>query len=1049
MNKHTIICLIITCLIGYVVDSYAAVTVSVNPVDSKVLPGSVRSVYSNVQGDANVAVTWSTSGGTLESHTGYTIWTAPNTPGSYTVTATSVVDGSKTAVSTFTVISSAVVKISNIPFQATIYKGQPIIIQSILWGSTDTTVTWSNSGGTLKGTGREVIFTADTAGTYTITSTSNANIAKTATTTIVVTNNSWPEVATANRTLPIDCTATGNGTIYNVTSEATMDAVPWSTLGPGDTVRIAPGTYHKQIIISTSGTESQPIRICGIRDGSGNLPEINGTNATAKANSNFGGYSLQPFGGIVIYDPNYAYFGGAVYPKNIIIEGLKIAGFNSSNNFYDIGTNILTAYNDGVAPIRVQHGMNITIRGNELTDNNNALFMMSGGIESKLTRNLLVEGNYIYNNGKYHDYLEHQSYLQAFGLVVQGNYYGSIRTGMYGGQLKTRSVQQFIRYNYFEPALRIFDLVEVEDAEPLTFPWVGITSGDEGNVTQADVVANYEAYQNKYVYGNIINNVGQLTAAAIIHGSADNDPNMQSGGTLYFYNNTVNMSLLSNETSNYRNFIVDFGPYTTVTNANSSFASALLTNNAVYIASSNASYFFWNRNQADRVNLNKNWVSSIWGNGNLSGGDGTGISNDVSNLAAGWQGGQLATQVNGISNLVTGSIIPFDASSYVPLPGSPLINVSAQLTGLATALPPLMQYSPITYLMSIRDDIADIGAVGVDKIPPVVTVSSPINSVSSGLSGSVVDSSGVASLTLQLAGAPIVANITGNSWSATVPGLVAGNNSLTFVATDNVGNALTTTKTVVVDLTPPSITTFSVPATSSSLTISGISFSASDAVSVTGYLINESDTPPVASAINLPTAPTSYTASSPGTKTLYAWARDAAGNVSAIYTARTCVINLDSIAPSVSSFTVPASSNKLIITGINLVASDNIGVTGYLINESATPPTASAVTLIPAPTSYTVASAGSKTLYAWARDAAGNVAGAPPQTVTVTLAKGDLNGNGSIDLPDILQVLLHVELGETLTSQEKSLADIAPIGTPNSIVDINDVITMLRYSISQ
>jgi hypothetical protein len=42
---------------------FAAVTVSVTPSTSSVLPGSIRSVYSNVQGDANTAVTWSASGG--------------------------------------------------------------------------------------------------------------------------------------------------------------------------------------------------------------------------------------------------------------------------------------------------------------------------------------------------------------------------------------------------------------------------------------------------------------------------------------------------------------------------------------------------------------------------------------------------------------------------------------------------------------------------------------------------------------------------------------------------------------------------------------------------------------------------------------------------------------------------------------------------------------------------------------------------------------------------------------------------------------------------
>lgn len=167
---------------------YAAITVSLTPASSTVLPGSIRSVYSNVQGDANTLVTWSASGGSLVNSSGYTTWAAPAAHGNYTVTATSVADSNQSAVSTFTVIPSSAIKTSNIPSQATIFKNQPLIIQSVLWGSTTTAVTWSSSGGTLKGTGREVLFSATTAGTYTVTATSVADTTKSATTTVVVTN---------------------------------------------------------------------------------------------------------------------------------------------------------------------------------------------------------------------------------------------------------------------------------------------------------------------------------------------------------------------------------------------------------------------------------------------------------------------------------------------------------------------------------------------------------------------------------------------------------------------------------------------------------------------------------------------------------------------------------------------------------------------------------------------------------------------------------------------------------------------------------------------
>jgi len=84
------------------------------------------------------------------------------------------------------------------------------------------------------------------------------------------------------------------------------------------------------------------------------------------------------------------------------------------------------------------------------------------------------------------------------------------------------------------------------------------------------------------------------------------------------------------------------------------------------------------------------------------------------------------------------------------------------------------------------------------------------------------------------------------------------------------------------DTTLPTVTNFAIPATATSLTISVTTFTASDNVLVTGYLVNESATKPLASAAGWSaTAPTSFTFSTAGSKTLFAWAKDAAGNVSA------------------------------------------------------------------------------------------------------------------------------------------------------------------------
>lgn len=98
----------------------------------------------------------------------------------------------------------------------------------------------------------------------------------------------------------------------------------------------------------------------------------------------------------------------------------------------------------------------------------------------------------------------------------------------------------------------------------------------------------------------------------------------------------------------------------------------------------------------------------------------------------------------------------------------------------------------------------------------------------------------------------------------------------------------------------------------------------------------------------------------------------------------------DTTAPVVSFSVTPTTQTSTTITGISFSATDNVGVTGYQITESATKPSANGGNWqSQAPTSYTIQSSviaggATKTLCAWAKDAAGNVGGASA-TVTVNL----------------------------------------------------------------
>lgn len=93
----------------------------------------------------------------------------------------------------------------------------------------------------------------------------------------------------------------------------------------------------------------------------------------------------------------------------------------------------------------------------------------------------------------------------------------------------------------------------------------------------------------------------------------------------------------------------------------------------------------------------------------------------------------------------------------------------------------------------------------------------------------------------------------------------------------------------------------------------------------------------------------------------------------------------DTTAPTVTAFTIPGSSTSLTVPISTFTATDNVGVTRYLVNESAATPSGSAGWSTTPPTAYTFATAGNKTLYAWAGDAAGNISTAKSAQVTITL----------------------------------------------------------------
>ena len=104
---------------------------------------------------------------------------------------------------------------------------------------------------------------------------------------------------------------------------------------------------------------------------------------------------------------------------------------------------------------------------------------------------------------------------------------------------------------------------------------------------------------------------------------------------------------------------------------------------------------------------------------------------------------------------------------------------------------------------------------------------------------------------------------------------------------------------------------------------------------MTGYLVNEAATKPLASATGWgASVPTGYTFTTSGSKILYAWARDAAGNVSNTTVSQSVTITTgggnDVESPEVMEFTLPLTSTSLTVPILAFRAIDNVDATAYL-----------------------------------------------------------------------------------------------------------------------
>ena len=198
---------------------------------------------------------------------------------------------------------------------------------------------------------------------------------------------------------------------------------------------------------------------------------------------------------------------------------------------------------------------------------------------------------------------------------------------------------------------------------------------------------------------------------------------------------------------------------------------------------------------------------------------------------------------------------------------------------------------------------------------------------------------------------------------------------------DGVGKiSAQSSSSIIYDVTAPSSTSVSINSGSSTTSSTGVTLtlSATDSVGVTGYYASESSSTPSldASGWKNVTSSTAYSgnasfslSSGDGDKTVYAWFRDVAGNISTSSSDNIKKTEMDTSAPS-GSITKSC--------GLILTATDNIGVTGYYLSQYTSTPsaTSSSWTNVTSTTSFSktiTTYSSNRYYYVWYKDAAGNI----------------------------------------------------------------------------
>jgi len=293
-------------------------------------------------------------------------------------------------------------------------------------------------------------------------------------------------------------------------------------------------------------------------------------------------------------------------------------------------------------------------------------------------------------------------------------------------------------------------------------------------------------------------------------------------------------------------------------------------------------------------------------------------------------------------------------------------------------------------------------------------------------------------------------------WSASAPTSYTvastGTHTLYPWAKDAAGNVsilFASPRSVHIDTTNPSVTTFAAPSISPSLDISGITFLAADDAAGSGigwYLITESATPPAPGGGGWSsTLPTSYSVDSSGYHTLYPWVKDAAGNVSALYSAPKTVEVVLTMSLRLEQPPRATAKTALVLAGTILNGAGSTSVTVKLGESVVWQQTIMGSTWS---TTLPGLRPGDNVVAITAKDAVEEITA----SLTITGGAGDLNSDGELTTSDALMALKMSVAKLAPTASQLKAGDLAPLingkpSSPKGVINASDALVILELAV--